>query len=113
VKLFGIPARYANATFTAASKQGVLDQVETELAAFKAVRIMRAVCCCALSYPIHAQAPARHPLARNGLECGLLPLWAGIRLARVLREGGGGGGYSYDFRLFRLLLCAKPAVLNV
>jgi hypothetical protein len=39
VKLFGIPARYANATYTAASKQGVLEQVETELSAFKKVRI--------------------------------------------------------------------------
>lgn len=37
VKLFGIPARYANATYTAASKQGVLDQVETELLGFKSV----------------------------------------------------------------------------
>ena len=37
VKLFGIPARYANATYTAASKAGVLDKVEMELLAFKDV----------------------------------------------------------------------------
>jgi len=37
LKLFGIPARYANATFTAASKQGCLEQVESELLAFKGV----------------------------------------------------------------------------
>ena len=38
VKLFGIPARYANAAYIAASKQGVLDKVETELLGFKQVR---------------------------------------------------------------------------
>ena len=37
IKLFGIPARYANATYTAASKAGSLEKVETELLAFKAV----------------------------------------------------------------------------
>ena len=37
VKLFGIPARYANATYTAASKANVLDKVEAELVAFKEV----------------------------------------------------------------------------
>jgi F-type H+-transporting ATPase subunit O len=35
LKLFGIPGRYALATYTAASKQGVLDKVEAELIAFK------------------------------------------------------------------------------
>eukprot|EP00616_Rhizochromulina_sp_CCMP1243_P009890 CAMPEP_0118962576 /NCGR_PEP_ID=MMETSP1173-20130426/865_1 /TAXON_ID=1034831 /ORGANISM="Rhizochromulina marina cf, Strain CCMP1243" /LENGTH=208 /DNA_ID=CAMNT_0006910859 /DNA_START=36 /DNA_END=662 /DNA_ORIENTATION=- len=35
VKLFGIHARYANATYVAASKKKALDQVATELAGFK------------------------------------------------------------------------------
>jgi F-type H+-transporting ATPase subunit O len=35
-KLFGIHARYANATYTAASKAGTLDKVEMELAAIMA-----------------------------------------------------------------------------
>ena len=41
LKLFGIPGRYANATYIAASKQGTLDQVETELLSFKEVRWKR------------------------------------------------------------------------
>jgi len=37
VKLFGVHARYANATYAAASKQGLLAEVETELLGFKTV----------------------------------------------------------------------------
>lgn len=37
LKLFGIPARYANATYVAASKAGMLPQVETELLGFQAL----------------------------------------------------------------------------
>ena len=37
VKLFGVHARYANATYTAASKAGNLAAVETELLGFKEV----------------------------------------------------------------------------
>lgn len=37
MKLFGVHARYANATYIAASKQGMLPQVETELLGFKEV----------------------------------------------------------------------------
>eukprot|EP00611_Tribonema_gayanum_P026254 TRINITY_DN619_c0_g1_i2.p3 TRINITY_DN619_c0_g1~~TRINITY_DN619_c0_g1_i2.p3 ORF type:complete len:215 (-),score=89.33 TRINITY_DN619_c0_g1_i2:65-709(-) len=37
LKLFGIPARYANATYTAASKAGKLDAVEADLTAFGAI----------------------------------------------------------------------------
>lgn len=37
VKLFGLHARYANATYKAASKQGMLAQVEGELLGFKTV----------------------------------------------------------------------------
>lgn len=37
LKLFGIPARYANATYTAASKAKCLDQVETELLGFQSL----------------------------------------------------------------------------
>ncbi|KAL3934872.1 MAG: hypothetical protein SGBAC_009498 [Bacillariaceae sp.] len=32
IQIYGIPARYANATYVAASKAGVLDKVESELA---------------------------------------------------------------------------------
>ena len=39
VKLFGVHARYANATYTAASKVGKLAAVETELLGFKEVRM--------------------------------------------------------------------------
>ena len=35
IDLHGLHARYANATYTAASKAGILDQVENELAAIK------------------------------------------------------------------------------
>lgn len=38
LKLYGIPARYANATYTAASKKGELDKVQRDLDAFKHVR---------------------------------------------------------------------------
>jgi ATP synthase F1 delta subunit len=37
VKLFGIPARYANATYIAASKAGKLDAVEKDLQAFGSI----------------------------------------------------------------------------
>jgi F0F1-type ATP synthase delta subunit len=37
IKLFGIPARYANATYIAAAKAGKLDAVENDLIAFGAV----------------------------------------------------------------------------
>merc|ERR1719223_904012 len=37
LKLFGIPGRYANATYTAASKKGELDKVEAELLSFQAL----------------------------------------------------------------------------
>lgn len=37
LKLFGIPARYANATYTAASKAGELDIVQRDLDAFQHV----------------------------------------------------------------------------
>ena len=38
LKIFGIPARYANATYVAASKQSKLDVVEKDLLAFAEVR---------------------------------------------------------------------------
>ena len=41
LKLYGIPARYANATYTAASKAGQLDLVQRDLDAFQHVRITR------------------------------------------------------------------------
>ena len=39
LKIFGIPARYANATYVAASKQSKLDVVEKDLLAFAEVRM--------------------------------------------------------------------------
>jgi F-type H+-transporting ATPase subunit O len=37
IKLFGIAGRYAGATYTAASKDGILEKVEAEMGAFSAV----------------------------------------------------------------------------
>lgn len=41
IKLYGIPARYANATYIAASKKGQLDAVQRDLEAFQHVRWSR------------------------------------------------------------------------
>lgn len=38
LKLYGVPARYANATYTAASKAGELEIVQRDLDAFQNVR---------------------------------------------------------------------------
>ncbi|CAM9913131.1 unnamed protein product, partial [Ectocarpus sp. 13 AM-2016] len=38
LKLYGIPARYANATYSAASKAGELEIVQRDLDAFQHVR---------------------------------------------------------------------------
>ena len=38
LKLYGIPARYANATYSAASKAGQLEVVQRDLDAFQHVR---------------------------------------------------------------------------
>lgn len=38
LKLYGIPARYANATYSAASKAGELEIVQRDLDAFQNVR---------------------------------------------------------------------------
>lgn len=38
LKLYGVPARYANATYTAASKAGELEVVQRDLDAFQHVR---------------------------------------------------------------------------
>lgn len=55
LKLFGIPARYANATFVAASKAGKLPQVETELLAFQALLAKNAKIAAFLTNPVTAR----------------------------------------------------------
>jgi len=55
LKLFGIPARYANATFVAASKAGTLPKVETELLAFQALLEKNAKIKAYLTSPVTAR----------------------------------------------------------
>lgn len=44
LKLYGIPARYANATYSAASKAGELEIVQRDLDAFQNVRKLLFLC---------------------------------------------------------------------
>lgn len=75
LKLFGIPARYANATYTAASKQGVLEKVETELLGFKQVR------------GIHGEPCQEHAAAGRRFRCVRdLGAWVGVGRSQEVKQ---------------------------
>jgi F-type H+-transporting ATPase subunit O len=90
VKLFGIHARYANATYTAASKQGALEKVEAELAAVAATADSNAAFKNFLSDPTQSR-PAKVAICKDlfggkmsDITCNLFETLAGnARLAET------------------------------
>ena len=92
VKLFGIPARYANAAYSAASKSGSLDKVEAELQAIKNIATKNAGFKSFLQNPTLARADKVKTMASlldgkmGDVTCNLMATLAGnARLAETVK----------------------------